>query len=293
MAHLFQQILDGLGAGALYALLALALVFVFRSTGIINFAQGEMALFSTYIGWQFTSSGVPPVVAILLSMVAGFLIGAVVEGVVVRRVEGQSHLTIIIVTFGLFIGFNSLAGIIWGYLVKSAPSIFPSASWDVAGTRISAESLGTIATLVVVLSVLYCFFQYTSLGLALRAVASNPQSSGLVGIRVGRMLMIGWGLSAALGAIAGSLAAPRFFLEPNMMFTVLIYAFAAAIVGGLDSPIGAVVGGLVVGVAENLAGSYVPWLGSDLKVVLPLLMIAVVLTIRPTGLFGSARLERV
>lgn len=293
MEQFLQQIVLGVAYGAIYASLALALVLIYRSTHIVNFAQGEMAMFSTFIAWQLMRWGAPVAVAILLTLVISFIGGLLIERVVIRPVEQASVLTVVIVTLGLLLVFNQSAGWIWNFLVKSFPSAFPSGRLEVSGVRVPYHSLGIIAVLAVTVLFLYVLFQYTKVGLAMRAAASNPESSRLVGIRVGRMLMLGWGLAAMLGALAGVMIAPALFLEPNMMFGVQIYAFAAATLGGFDSPVGAVVGGVIVGVTENLAGTYVDWIGSDLKIAVPLLIIFAVLLVRPTGLFGKQVVARV
>ena len=197
-----------------------------------------------------------------------------------------------IVTLGLFILLNSLAGWIWGFGNRGFPSVFGDGATEVAGVRLSVESLGIVAVLLAVVGLLFLLFQRTKIGLAMRAAALSPASSQLVGIRVGRMLMLGWGLAAMLGALAGVLVAPRLFLDVNLMGGVLIYAFAAAALGGFDSPLGAVVGGWMIGVSENLAGTYVDFIGADLKILVPLGIIFVVLMVRPTGLFGTHEVAR-
>lgn len=292
MTEVLQVTIDGMASGSIYAALALALVLIFRSTGLVNFAQGEMAMFSTYIAWQLTQSGVPVWGALALAVAVSFVGGVVIERTVIRRVEASSHLAVVIVTLGLFVGFNSLAAYIWSSLIKTMPDPFPQHTFDLGGVRVTANSIGTLVVLLAVVLVLYLLFQRTTIGLAMRAAAANAESARLVGVRVSSMLMLGWGLSAAVGALAGALAAPRLFLEPNLMVGVLIYAFAAATLGGFDSPLGAVVGGLVVGVTEELAGRYVGFIGSDLKILVPLLLIFAVLLLRPNGLFGRAAVVR-
>ncbi len=287
-----QVVFDGMAIGAVYAALALALVLIFRSTGLVNFAQGEMAMFSTYIAWQLTQVGLPVWGAIGLAVAVSFVGGVVLERLVIRRVEASSHLAVVIVTLGLFVGFNSLAVYIWGSLIKTMPDPFPRLTLELGGVRVTANTIGTLGVLLAVVLVVFLLFQKTKIGLAMRAAAANPESARLVGVRVGQMLMLGWGLAAAVGALAGALAAPRLFLEPNLMVGILIYAFAAATLGGFDSPLGAVLGGLIVGVTEELAGSYVSFIGSDLKIVVPLLLIFAVLLLRPNGLFGRAAVVR-
>lgn len=293
MTLFLQQTINGVAMGAIYASLALALVLIYRSTHIVNFAQGEMAMFSTFVAWQLTEMGWPIWGAIAVTLVLSFIGGAVLERVVIRPVESAPILTVVIVTLGLLLVFNQGAGWIWDFLVKSFPDAFPTDIWRVSDVRVSASSLGIVAVLAVTVTFLYLLFQKTTVGLAMRAAAANPESSRLVGINVGRMLMLGWGLAAMLGALSGVLVAPRLFLEPNMMLNVQIYAFAAATLGGFDSPVGAVVGGIVVGVAENLAGSYIGFIGSDLKISVALLIIFGVLMAKPTGLFGKRVVARV
>ncbi|SNS01453.1 amino acid/amide ABC transporter membrane protein 1, HAAT family [Streptosporangium subroseum] len=292
MAGFLQEIVEGLGAGAIYASLALALVLIYQFTGIVNFAQGELAMFSAYIAWQFMAAGLPFWLALVLTLAVSFVGGMLIERVVIRPVEGAPELTVVIVTVGLFIFVNAAAGWIWSFLIKDFPNPFPGGAIEAGGLSLGYSTLGIMAVVGVVMGLLYLLFQHTKVGLGMRAVASNPSSARLVGIRVGWTLALGWGLAATVGAVSGILVAPLLFLEPNMMGGVLIYAFAAATLGGFDSPVGAVVGGLVVGVAETLAGAYVGFIGSDLKVGVPLVIILFILLLRPQGLFGRAAVER-
>jgi branched-chain amino acid transport system permease protein len=293
MERFIQVIVDGVATGSIYAALAIALVLIFRSTGIVNFAQGEMAMFSTFIAWGLYQGGVPLGLAVLTTLVLSFLAGMVIERGLIRHFEGGQELTLVIVTLGLFILLNSLAGWIWGFGNRSFPSLFGDSTFTLGGVRLTVESFGIVAVLLGVVGLLFLLFQKTKVGLAMRAAALNPESSGLVGVRVGRMLMLGWGLAAALGALAGVLVAPRLFLDVNLMGSVLIYAFAAAALGGFDSAIGAVVGGWIIGITENLAGTYVDFIGADLKILVPLAIIFVVLLVRPSGLFGRREVARV
>jgi len=207
MERFVQLVVDGIAIGSIYGALALALVLIFRSTGIVNFAQGEMAMFSTFIAWGLVEGGVPLGLALLSTLVLSFLGGAIVERVLIRPVEGEDPLTILIVTLGLFILINSAAGWIWGFENRGFPRALPDGSADIAGIRLAYESLGIVAVLLVVTGLLVLLFQHTKLGLAMRAAAANPASSRLVGISVGRTLMIGWGLAALLGSLAGVLVA--------------------------------------------------------------------------------------
>jgi branched-chain amino acid transport system permease protein len=287
-----QVVVDGIADGSIYATLALALVLIFRSTGVVNFAQGEMAMFSTFIAWGLSQGGTPLWLAILGAFAVSFLGGMLVERVLIRPVEGGNPLSLVIVTLGLFIVVNAAAGWIWGFTLRDFPRIFPGGTAELGGVSLSIESLGIIGVLLGVVVLLWALFSHTSVGLTMRAAAQNPASARLVGIPVGRMLMLGWGLAALLGAVAGVLVAPRLFLDTNMMSGVLVYSFAGAALGGFDSPLGAVVGSWIIGVSEALAGTYVDAIGSDLKVLVPLAIIFVVLLVRPAGLFGSPEVTR-
>jgi branched-chain amino acid transport system permease protein len=292
MGRFLQVVVDGIADGSIYGALALALVLIFRSTGIVNFAQGEMAMFSTFVAWGLHDGGQPLWLALLGAFAVSFLGGMAIERVVIRPVEGGRPLNLVIVTLGLFILVNAAAGWIWGFANRGFPRIFPSGTVGLGGVALSVESLGIIAVLLAVVGLLWLLFQRTKLGLAMRAAAQDPDSSRLVGIRVGRLLMFGWGLAALLGALAGVLVAPRLFLDVNLMGGVLVYAFAGAALGGFDSPLGAVVGSWIIGVTENLAGTYVGVVGADLKVLVPLAVIFVVLLVRPSGLFGAPEVTR-
>ena len=292
MERFIQVLVDGWATGSLYGALAVAVVLIYRATGIVNFAQGELAMFSTFIAWGLLQAGLPLLLAVIVTLALAFAGGMVIERAIIRPVEGGEVLTLVIVTLGLYIFINSLAGWIWGFGNRAFPSLFGDGSFDLAGATIPVESLGIVAVLIALVSILFAVFQRTKVGLAMRAVAMNPESSRLHGISVGRTLMIGWGVAALVGALAGVLIAPRLFLDVNFMGAVLIYSFAAATLGGFDSPLGALIGGWIVGIAEGLAGTYVDFIGSDLKILVPLTVILVVLLIRPTGLFGSAEVAR-
>jgi branched-chain amino acid transport system permease protein len=213
-----------------------------------------------------------------------------IERFLIRPVERAPILTVVIVFIGLLIILNSLAGWVFGYAIKTFPSPFP-AEPPFGNRFIGSHELGIVGVTLVMVSVLYVFFRFTPLGLALRAAAVNPESAALCGIRVGSMLALGWGLAAAIGAVAGMLIAPIVFLDPNMMGGVLLYAFAAALLGGIDSPVGAVLGGFLLGVLENLLGAYV--IGTELKLTVALAIIVTVLVVRPSGLLGKVMVTRV
>jgi branched-chain amino acid transport system permease protein len=288
-----QQVVSGLATGSIFASLALALVLIYRSMGVINFAQGELAMFSTYVAWQLVQMGVPMLGAFFITIVVAFAGGVVLERVVIRPVERAPQLTLVIVTLGLFTAINGLAGWIWGYIVKPFPSPFPSTPLQVGGVAFSAQDVGIIVVSFVTLGLVTLFFQKTKLGLAMRAAAIYPEQSRVLGIRVGWMLALGWGLASLVGAISGIMIAPVVFLDPNMMQSLIVYAFAAAVLGGVESPIGAVVGGLILGVVLNLLGTYVPAIGDELRLAAALAIIVAVLVIKPSGLFGRATVQRV
>jgi len=294
VAAFFQQVVSGLASGGIYAALALALVLIHRATGVINFAQGEMAMFTTYIAWTLTANhGWSYWPAFVATLAFAFVLGVGIQRVIIRPIERGPVLTTVIITIGLILVFNGGAGWIWSAEVRAFPSPFPNDTWNIGGVAISQQDVGTIAIVLVMVTLLWAFFQFTKVGLALRASALNPDASRLVGVRVGWMLAIGWGLAALLGAVAGMLAAPTIFLDPNMMQAILIYSFAAAVLGGIDSPLGAVAGGMILGVGLNLIGAYVDFVGADLRLPVALLIILVVLLLRPAGLFGHAVTRRV
>lgn len=290
MQGFMHQVLAGLATGGIYASLALALVMIYQATHLLNFAQGEMAMFCTYIAWSLVNAGVPYWVAFFMTVTIAFALGAVIHRFVLRQVRGPSVLSHVVVFIGLLVIFNSLAGWIFTYTIKTFPSPFPQEP-PFGQHYISAHDLGATCVTLVVLVLLYGFFRFTPLGLAMRAAAQNPQSSRLVGIRVGWMLALGWGLASAIGAIAGMMIAPVVYLDPNMMSGILLYAFASALIGGIDSPGGAALGGFLVGMLENLLGAYV--IGNELKLSVALVLIVGVLLIKPSGLFGKVRVTRV
>jgi branched-chain amino acid transport system permease protein len=289
---LLHQIFSGLATGGIYASVALALVLIYQATHLVNFAQGEMAMFATYIAWALVQAGLPYWPAFLLTLAIAFAGGVVIERVIIRPFDKAPVLASVCVFIGLLSIFNSLAGFIFTYTIKSFPSPFAEKAWY--GTRfMSPHEVGEIAVTLAMLVLVYAFFRFTPLGLAMRAAAQNPVSSRLVGIRVGWMLALGWGLASTFGAVAGMMIAPTVFLDPYMMFGIQIYAFAAATVGGFTSPLGAVVGGFLVGVTENLVGTYVSFIGTELKLTVALAMIIIVLLVRPSGLFGRSFVRRV
>lgn len=318
MELFLQQVLTGLATGAVYGLVALAIVLIYRSTDVINFAQGQMAMFTTFFAWMlldgsFLGFSIHPLqywLGFIGTLVFAIILGAILERVVIRPVEGRPILTIVIVTLGLFAIFSGLATWAWGGTPKAFPAppeihvtgitFFGDGALDIGPTVISYHDLTIMVVAVGIMLALYVFFQYTPIGLAMRGTAQNPVAARLMGIRVGNMLTLGWALSAAVGAVGGMMIAPLVLLQPPMMMGVLLYAFAAAVLGGMDSPPGAIVGGLILGIVENLVGTYttkeylhVDWFGPEMKLTAALVVIVLVLMIRPTGIFGRKVLRRV
>jgi branched-chain amino acid transport system permease protein len=291
MEILIQQIVSGIATGAIYACMALAIVMIYQAIHHLNFAQGEMAMFSTFVAWQLLAWGVPYWLAFVLTVALSFAGGIIIERVVFKPIENAPVLSHVVVFIALFAIFNSLAGFIWNFEIKPFPS--PLGSGALFGGIMSPHQAGMIAVTLVVLALLYVFFRFTRIGLAMRAAATNPESARLVGIRVSWMTALGWGMASAIGAVAGMMIAPVVFLEPNMMVSILLYGFAGAVLGGLTSPVGAVIGGLAVGIIENLAGTYIPVVGPELKLPVALFVIVAVLVVRPSGLLGRKIVQRV
>jgi branched-chain amino acid transport system permease protein len=292
MELFIQQVLAGLANGAIYALMALAVVMIYQAIDHLNFAQGEMATFAAFIAWQMLAWGVPYWAAFAAAVVVSFIGGVAVDRILFRPIHNASVLAQLVAFIGLFSILNSADGQIWNYTIKTFPTPFGMA--PLFGTHlINTHDAGMIVVTVIMLGLLYVFFRGSRLGLAMRAAAANPESARLVGIRVGWMIALGWGMSSAIGAVGGMLIAPIVYLEPNMMFGVLLYGFAGAVLGGLTSPGGAVIGGFAVGVIENLSGTYIPYFGQEMKLTIALVVIVVVLLLRPAGMFGRVVVSRV
>jgi branched-chain amino acid transport system permease protein len=292
MELFLHQVLAGLATGGIYACMALAVVMIYQAIDRLNFAQGEMAMFSTFVAWQLMQWGAPFWIAFVVTIVLSFAAGVVIERVVFKPIREAPVLSHVVVFIALLAILNSAAGFIWDYQIKSFPS--PFGSGPLFGQNlISRHDAGMITITLTMLVLLYLFFLHTRIGLAMRAAAANPESARLAGIRVGWMIALGWGMAAAIGAVAGMMIAPVVFLEPNMMLSILLYGFAGAVVGGLTSPGGAVLGGFAVGIIENLAGTYVPVVGRELKLSIALSIIIVVLLVKPSGLFGRRIVTRV
>jgi len=289
MEAFLHQVLAGLATGSIYASLALSLVMIYQATHLVNFAQGEMAMFATYFAWSLINAGMPYWPAFFLTVIFAFVLGVVIERTIIRPVENAPVLAVVVVFIALLVILNSVTGWIFSYTIKTFPSPFPEE--PIFGRFVTSHQGGAIVITMVVLALLFLFFRFTPLGLAMRAAAQNPESARLVGIRVGWMLALGWGLAAAIGAVAGMMVAPIVYLDPNMMGGILLYAFAAALVGGIDNPAGAVFGGFLVGVLENVLGAFV--IGNELKLAVALVLIVGVLVVKPSGFFGKVFVTRV
>jgi branched-chain amino acid transport system permease protein len=288
MEGFLHQLLSGLATGGIYASVALSLVMIYQATHLVNFAQGEMAMLSTYVAWTLIELGFPYWAAFFLVLAVSFVAGALIERLVIRPTTGKSDLVVVVVFIALLLIFNSTAGWIWTYTLKTFPTPFDFLSGSI---YVTGHQIGAAMITLAELAVLYVFFRFTPLGLAMRAAAYNPVSSRLVGIRVDLMLALGWGFAAAIGAVAGMMIAHIVYLDPNMMMGILLYGFAGALLGGIDNPAGAVVGGFLVGMLENMLGAFV--IGTDLKLSVALVVIVAVLTVRPFGLFGRTIVSRV
>jgi branched-chain amino acid transport system permease protein len=289
---LTNQVLAGIATGAIYACMALDVVMIYQAIDHLNFAQGEMAMFSTFISWQLMQWGIPYWWAFLLTLAISFAGGILIERLLFKPLAKAPVLTNVAGFIALFAIVNSVAGLTWDFTIKQYPTPFGSAPF-LGSQLISTHQAGMIGVTLLMLVGLYLFFQFTRIGLAMRAAAALPESARLVGVNTSWMIALGWGMASAIGAVAGILIAPVVFLEPNMMGGVLVYGFAAAVLGGLSSPLGAVVGGFLVGVFENLAGTYIPGVGNELKLPIALALIITVLVFKPAGLFGRAIVKRV
>jgi len=288
-----QQTVAGLAQGAIFGSLALALVLIYRATEVINFAQGELAMATTYIAYQLTLWGLTYWLAFFLTLVISFVLGVVVYGLLIRPVQHRSVIALVIITVGLFILIDGLVTWKWGADIKFMAAPFGNEVYHAGGVSFARQDIGVLVVSILSVIALWLLFQFTKLGLAMRAAALRPAAASLVGVRVDWMLAIGWGLAAVLGAVAGLMTEPSQFLTPTMMQAILLYAFAAAVLGGLESPAGAVVGGLAIGVFLNLVGQYVGFASSELRLPIAFAVLLVVLLLKPTGLFGRRQVRRV
>ncbi|HET8527306.1 MAG TPA: branched-chain amino acid ABC transporter permease [Gaiellaceae bacterium] len=288
-----QQTVAGLAQGAIFGSLALALVLIYRATEVINFAQGELAMATTYIAYQLTLWGLSYWLSFFLTLLISFVLGIVVYGVLIRPVQHRSVIALVIVTVGLFILIDGLVTWKWGADLKFMPAPFGNQVYHAGGVSFARQDIGVLLVSILSVILLWVLFQFTKLGLAMRAAALRPAAAALVGVRVDWMLAVGWGLAAVLGAVAGLMTEPSVFLTPTMMQPILLYAFAAAVLGGLESPAGSVIGGLAIGVFLNLVGQYVGFATSELRLPIAFFVLLVVLLLKPTGLFGRRQVRRV
>jgi branched-chain amino acid transport system permease protein len=296
MAQFVQQVVAGLGDGAIYASLALALVLIYRATHVINFAQGEMGMFSTYIAWSLiTHHGWSFWPTFVVTLGISFLGGVGIHQAVIRPLQRAGELTVVMATVALLVMLSGLASWIWQPDEKVLESPLIGGTWSIGTVAIPQQSVYDLLVVLGCVVVLWLLFNFTKLGLALRASAVDPASSRLLGVRVPWMLSIGWGFAAVLSAVAGLLAAPaQFVFTPTFMQVVIIYAFAAAVLGGIESPVGAVIGGLSLGVTINLLGTYLPGqITPDMRLPVALAVLLVVLVFRPSGLLGRTVVRRV
>jgi branched-chain amino acid transport system permease protein len=292
MTQFIDLTLNGISMGAIYAAVALALVLIWRATRIVNFAQGAMLMVTTFIASVLIDDGSPYWVALMVALISGFVLGGVVERVLIRRVESAPPLNAVIVTLGLLVLLEAGAGMIWGNTPRSFPAAFSIQGYKVGGTRLlfSPNDLFIVLVVVGVALALALLFRTTTLGLRMRAAAFAPEMARLLGVRVGRMFTLGWALAALVGSLAGVLVAPSVFVGPNDFDAVLIFAFVAAVLGGLDSPLGAITGGVILGLVLSYVSGYE---GSALAPLAALVVLVATLMIRPSGLFSSTHERRV
>jgi branched-chain amino acid transport system permease protein len=298
MQQFFQQLVAGLAEGSIFGSLALALVLIYKATEVINFAQGEMAMFTTYICWSLIAHhGIGQWWAFAITLVIAFVGGFAIQVTVIRPLQRASILTVVMATIGLLVIFNGLAAWIWQPDLKFFPSWFSNGTWVIGGVHISKQDVYTLGVVLACVGALWLFFRFTKLGLAMRAGALNPASARLLGVRTSWLLALGWGFAAMLGAVSGMMVAPNISisagLQPTLMQAVLVYAFAAAVLGGLESPVGAVVGGLILGVGLTMLGTYVGFVQPELHLPIALGVLLVVLLVRPAGLLGRVVVRRV
>jgi branched-chain amino acid transport system permease protein len=285
--------LSGLVEGMIYAAFALALVLIWRSTRIVNFAQGSMAAATAFIALALINAGQSYWVALIVALISGFVLGAVVERVIIRPVEGGPELNAVIVTLGLFVAIQASIAIIFGSSFQSFPTPFGVRGFEVGDTTIALTptSIYIIVAVLITMALLVALFRFTRVGLAMRASAFGQEVARLLGVRVGRMLTLGWALAAVVGSLSGLLIACGEFVYPAYMDSLIVFGFVAAVLGGLDSPVGAIVGGLLLGLALSYVSGYLPR-GSALVNVAALVILMVVLLVRPGGLFASSVARR-
>ena len=284
MNYFIVLTLTGIAAGMIYAALALALVLIWRATRIVNFAQGAMAMATTYVALGIIQVTQNYWLGFVGALVAGLILGAVSERFLVRWVEAGPPLNAVILTLGLFLILEAVVPMIWGAQIRGFPAPFSIAATQIGSAFIALShfNLFTIGVVILVMFAMLLLFRFTAFGLRMRATAFAPEIARLLGVRVGRLLTFGWALATLVGAVAGLLVAPTLLLYPNNMDAILVYGFTAAVLGGLDSPVGALVGGLGIGVALSYIGGY---LGGDLEAIGALVILIAILMVRPQGLF--------
>jgi branched-chain amino acid transport system permease protein len=293
-AYFAYLTVNGLGVGAAYGGLGLALVLIYRATGIINYAQGELAMGTTYVAYQLIHWGLPYWAAFFPTLAVAFVLGTLLQVTLIRPVQHRSHLAVVIITVGLFILIDGVVNWIWGGDFKVMPSPFGYGSFVLGGVPIQHLYVGMFGVVLASVLAVWALFRFTKLGLGMRAAALRPAAAALVGVRVQWMLALGWGLAAVLGAVAGLMyEASQGNLQPILMQTALVYAFAGAALGGLESPGGALVGGLAIGVFVELLSGYVTAIGSALQLPFAFLVLLVILLVKPSGLFGRKEVRRV
>ncbi len=297
MELFLARLFDGLSAGGTYAVIAVALVLIYKATTLINFAQGELAMLGSFLVYILAiEQGMPIYLAVVLAMVLSAVLAAGIERVLIRPFDPADHLPLVIITLGLFLVINAVAGMVWGFDPRSFPRLFPEGdAWTMGIARLRWYTVGTLITVLVLLVLLTLLLNRTKVGLAFRAVSSNLESAGLVGVRAGPTLQFGWMLATAVGTLAGALfvADPFRQLDPTWAQRVLIFAAAAAVLGGLDSLWGALAGGIILGLIESMVVGYVDFIPSQMGLAAAVVAIIIVLLIRPNGLFGSRTVERV
>ena len=292
MQQFLTTSLTGLTLGMVYAAFALALVFIWRSTRIVNFAQAPMAMLTTYVALVVIDAGMSYWIGFAVALLSGLVLGAVMERVVIRPVEGKPEINAVILTLGLFVLLHAIAAIIFGSRYRSFPAPFGLRGFQVGDITVALTGFGifTIISVVVVMLLLVVLFRYTDLGLMMRASAFNQEVARLLGVKVGRMLTLGWALAALVGSLSGLLIAGGSLVYPSYMDSVVVYGFVAAVLGGLDSPAGAVIGGLILGISLSFVSGYV---GSELVALAALIILMAVLLLKPGGLFSHATARRV
>ena len=291
MARFLSVTLNGLSGGMIYAAVALSLVLIWRATRVLNFAQGAMAMFTTYLAYAVLDRGGSYWVAFVVALVCGLLLGGFVERVLVRPVETGPPLNAVVVTLGIFIFLQALAGLIWGGRFRSFPTSFSNKNYHWGDiSALAPFDIFIIVAVFVVAVLLAVLFQLTDIGLRMRAAAFEGEVARMLGVRVGRMLTLGWALASVVGSLAGILVAPSVFLHPNNMDGVFVFGFTAAVIGGLDSPVGAILGGLGLGVLLSYVASYA---GGDLQTLAALAVLVFILMVKPSGLFTTTATRRV